>query len=309
MQPSPIDQSIDPAVRLPPFHTAESLRAHPRFSEAVVALVDNVANLYMNDLRLRGRVEYDRAVCFMLIVCLNAAQQIDKPETSLTLARLESILPVTRIVGDRRITELVASMRRDGFIKSVPAPRDRRVHLLIATEKMLRADRDWLAAFHAPLALLFGDAGYQRAVRQEADYQQAYRVASLKALLLPDRIVGGNPVMDYFIRENFGTRVMMVLMQIVRAEPQLRAGPGFYSLVAARSAVSRTHVRMLMRGAAARGFVALSTRRGESVAILAPLVAGLEQWVAESLAGVDMVHRLALLELEKSSPAERTPGC
>jgi hypothetical protein len=303
LQSLPIEKSIDPAIHLPPFHTAESLRAHPRFQAAVACLVDEIAALYMKDRRLRGLIEYDRAVCFMLIVCLDAAQRMDQPESWLTLARLESILPVTRIEGGRRITELVATMRRDGFLRGVPAPHDRRVRLLMATEKMLAADREWLAAFHAPLALLFGDEGYGRAVRQDPAYQHAYRIASLKTLPLADRIVGGNPAMDYFIRENVGTRVLMVLMQIARDDPQLHAGPGFFSLAASRSAVSRTHVRNLMRGAAARGLVELSAHPGDYVAVLPSLLDGLERWVAESLAGVDMVYQLALQELDISASA------
>jgi hypothetical protein len=298
VQIPPIENSIDPGISLPPFHTAESLRAHPRFQEAVACLVDRIAALYMDDRRLRGLIEYDRAVCFMLIVCLDAAQRMEQPESWLTLARLESILPVTRIEGGRRITELVAAMRRDGFLRSMPAPNDGRVRLLMATEKMLAADREWLAAFHAPLALLFGDEGYGRAVRQEAAYQRAFRRASLKTLPLADRIVGGNPAMDYFIRENVGTRILMVLMQSARGDPQLRAGPGFFSFAASRSAVSRTHVRNLARGAAALGLVELSTNPGDFVAVLPPLLDGVERWVAESLAGIDMVYRLAQQELD-----------
>ena len=226
MQTVPIEQSIDPAINLPPFHTAERLRVHPRFSEAVDCLVDQLATLYINDRRLRGLIEYDRAVCFMLIVCLDAVQRIDRPDTWLTLARLESILPVTRIEGGRRITELVTEMRRDGFLRAMPAPHDGRVRLLIATEKMLAADREWLAVFHAPLALLFDDEGYRQAVRQDVAYQRAYRTASLKTLPLADRIVGGNPVMDYFLRENVGVRVLMVLMQTIRNDPQCAHRPG-----------------------------------------------------------------------------------
>jgi hypothetical protein len=42
LKTSPIEQSIDPAVTLPPFRSVEELRAHPRFAEAVALLVDGL---------------------------------------------------------------------------------------------------------------------------------------------------------------------------------------------------------------------------------------------------------------------------
>ena len=61
------------------------------------------------------------------------------------------------ITDARRITDLVNGLELDGFLTREVSPTDRRAHLLRPTEKMLAADREWLAAFHAPLALLYPD--------------------------------------------------------------------------------------------------------------------------------------------------------
>jgi hypothetical protein len=91
----------------------------------------------------------------MLIVCLNAAQRPDQPESWVTLSRLATILPVTRINGGRRITEVVEGFRQDGFLDASPAPNDRRVRILTATEKMLAVDREWLRCFTLRLPCFF----------------------------------------------------------------------------------------------------------------------------------------------------------
>jgi hypothetical protein len=130
-------------------------------------------------------------------------------------------------------------------------------------------------------------------MRQEPAYQQAYRRASLKTLPLAGRIVGDNPAMDFFIRESVGARVLMVLMQEVRDDPHHRTGSGFYSRAASRSGVSRTHVRNMMREAEDRHLVELSTERGQFVAVLPSLRDAFEQWAADSIAGIDLVHTLA----------------
>lgn len=294
MKTSPIEQSIDPAVAIPSFHTPETLRAHPRFSEAVACLVDGLVSLFGHDHRLRSLIEYDRGVTFMLIVCLAAGERSDRPETWLTMKRLNALLPRLCIEPGRGITDFVTSLQDEDFLTTRRSPLDARVRILQPTEKMLAADREWLQVFHAPLALLYPDGDYHGAMRQDPVYQRAYRTASLTTLEIADRIVGGNPPADYFIRESVGTRLLMVLIQEVRDAPDHRTGPGFYTRSAALGGVSRTHARNVLQGAADRGWLRSSDPPGLFIEVRDELWDSVQRWVAESVAGVDIVHGMAL---------------
>jgi hypothetical protein len=294
LKTSPIEQSIDPDVAVPPFHTPEALRGHPRFPEAATCLVDGLVSLYSYDRRLRSLIEYDRAVTFMLIVCLAAGEQSDRPETWLTMKRLNAFLPRLCVEPGRRINDLVTSLQDQDFLTTRRSPFDTRERILQPTGKMLIADREWLQIFHAPLALLYPDDDYHGAMRQDPTYQRAYRIASLTTLEIADRIVGGNPPADYFIRESVGTRLLMLLIQEVRDAPDRRTGPGFYTRAAALCGVSRTHARNVLQGAADRGWLRASDPPGLYIEVRDELWDSVERWVAEAVAGVDIVHGMAL---------------
>jgi DNA-binding MarR family transcriptional regulator len=57
------------------------------------------------------------------------------------------------VASSRHIDELVARLCAVGFMEQRPSDQDRRVRLLLPTEKMRAHDRDWLVAHFAPLAV------------------------------------------------------------------------------------------------------------------------------------------------------------
>jgi DNA-binding MarR family transcriptional regulator len=234
----------------------------------------------------------------MMLVVLAAGEKADKPETWLTIARLNSFLPKLGIAPGRTIVDFITGLQEDGLLTTRRSPLDARVRILQPTEKMLEIDREWLQLFHAPLALLYPDDDYQGAMMRDPAYQRAYRIASLTTLELAERIVGGNPPADYFIRESVGTRVLMALMQEVRGAPDGRTGPGFYTRAATLTGVSRTHVRNVLQGAIERGWIRTSDPPGLYVEVMDELRGSVERWVAESTAGVDIVHGMALAILK-----------
>ncbi|MFD2137044.1 hypothetical protein ACFSLT_21310 [Novosphingobium resinovorum] len=91
--------------------------------------------------------------------------------------------------------------------------------------------------------------------------------------------MSANPPMDYFVQEAVGFRVLMILMQSVRGNPDNRTAPGFYSRVGGQGGVSRTHVRNVLKGAAERGFVTLSERPGDYVELSQTLIDAFDRWV------------------------------
>eukprot|EP01030_Chromulinospumella_sphaerica_P029985 gene29986-30473_t len=78
-----------PSGAAPRYLSAETIRRHPLFDEAVALLIDDLARLHGDDRRLvRGLFEYDRAVIFMLAICIAMNAREDDPATWLTLASL-----------------------------------------------------------------------------------------------------------------------------------------------------------------------------------------------------------------------------
>lgn len=294
-----VGQPVIPPWERISFRSADEIRRHPRFQDAQDCFVDEMIGLYGGDRRLiRGLLEFVRAVSFMVIVCLDAVRDADDPSTDVTMARLRSSLALMGITDARRIADLVDGMELDGFLTREISPSDGRAHVLRCTEKMLAADREWLAVFHAPLALTYpDDAGYQAAMAHDPAYQAAYRRVSLSTLSFAEKIVGGNPAIGFFLSHDVGIRVLMVLMATVRGVTPARTTAGFYTTAAKRSGVSRTHVRNLMHAAAEQDLVALPTPSRRFLEVLPPLQEAVTRWIADSLSGVDLVCRLAKTDL------------
>lgn len=286
------------------FRSADDIRRHPGFQEAHDCFVDEMIGLYGDNHRLiRGLLEYVRAVTFMVVVCLDAVYDAADASSHVTMARLRNSLAQMGITDGRRIADLVDSMELDGFLTRETSPSDGRAHILRPTEKMLATDREWLAVFHAPLAVLYpDDAGYRAAMAHDPAYQAAYRRVSLSTLSFADKIVSGNPAIGFFLSRDVGIRVLMVLMATVRGVTPARTTSGFYTAAAERTGVSRTHVRNLMHAAAELGLVELPTPSRRFLEVLPPLQEAVTRWIADSLSGVDLVCSLAKVELAKAYP-------
>lgn len=278
------------------FRSAPEIRSHPSFDEAHDCLVDGLLSLYGNNrVLLRGLTEFVRAVSFMVIVCLDALNDPQDPETWVTLKRLRASLKLMGIVDARRVSNIVNGLELDGFLTREISSVDRRTHILKPTEKMLEADREWLAVFHAPLALLYPDEpAFKAALARDPVYQAAYRRISLSTLGLANKISQNNPIIGFFLGHNVGIRVLMALAFMVRGNPDVRTLPGFYTAAAEKAGVSRTHVSNLMQESASRGYVALSTPAGQYVEMRPLLQDALVQWISDSLSGVDFVSSLAM---------------
>lgn len=242
---------------LAPFASAEVIRDHPRFPEAVDLLIDDVADLYGDDRRLvRTLFEYNRAITFMVAICVAAAHDPARPETWLTLTSLRTALARMGITDPRRIRRLVDELRGEGLIDELPMPGDLRRLWLAPTERMLAIDREWLATFHAPLALLAPEEPrYQRALARDRNYQRTYRRASVETLDLANGVVRQNPPIDFFLHQSVGFRIMALLLRVARASPDGWTPDGFYTSAAQCSATSRVHVRNVIRAAADRELV------------------------------------------------------
>lgn len=283
------------ADTLPCFLSAEAIAHHPRFGDAVSLLVDRLAELYGNDRRLvRELFEYDRAVTFMLAVCIAMGEREDDPASWLTLARLAEGAALMGIGPVRRIRRFVEEMRADGHLLETAMPGDRRRHRLRPTERMLAVDRQWLAAFHAPLALLVPDEPrYRAAVAEDPDYHRRYRTASMSTLAVARATMVEHPAVDSFLHQAGGVRILATLLRSGRGKDGGWSDPGFFALAAERSATTRVHVSTLLRAAMAAGHVEIDDSAARRVRATPAMVADFDAWTADSLSATDLVSALA----------------
>lgn len=280
---------------LPAFVSTDTLLRHPRFDSAVSLLVDGLAELYDGDRRLvRGLFEYDRAVTFMLAICIAMNERDEDPATWLSVATLAEGAAKMGIGPARRVRRMVEEMRWEGHLLEEPMPGDRRRHRLRPSGRMLAIDREWVAAFHAPLALLMPDEPrYRAAVQRDPEYHRNYRRVALQTLEIARETITEHPAVDAFLHQASGARVLTTLMQCVRDDPEGWSPPGFYSIAADRSATTRVHVRNMLRAAAQAGQVEIAEAPNLRVRPTQLLRDDFARWAAASLSSTDLVSAMS----------------
>ena len=280
---------------VPDFASAESLMRHPRFDDAVSMLIDRLADLYGGDRRLvRDLFEYDRAVTFMLAICIAMNERDEEPATWLSLAKLAEGAARMGIGPARRVRRMVEEMRGDGYLLFEPMAGDRRRHRLRPSERMLAIDREWVAAFHEPLALLMPEEPrYRAAVARDPAYHRSYRRVALQTLEIARQTIAGHPAVDSFLHQASGARVLTTLMQSTRDNPDGWSAPGFYTVAAERSATTRVHVRNMLRAAARAGHVEITEAPDVRVRATQLLRDDFMRWAADSLSSTDLVSTIS----------------
>ncbi|MFC5345245.1 hypothetical protein ACETK8_14860 [Brevundimonas staleyi] len=274
---------------LSPSASPAEIRAHPRFEAAYDAFVDEMADLYADQPRMRGLGDYRQGVCVQLLVCFDASRDPDNPATLFTTEAVAGAMGMMGVTSRRAVTELIGRLRDDGFATIEPAAHDRRVVELRATDKARDADLEWLRLMHRPLEVLEPEeVRFQLGANRDPAYQQAFRATALPLLSRAAASMAGNPEADYFARQTQGGRIMMSLIQAVRGRADRRTDPGFYSWAARKCGVSAPHVTKVLKGAADEGWVRLSGERAVAIEVMPVLEEGLRRWTASCLSTVNV---------------------
>ena len=284
-----------PAAPVPPHHSPEAIIAHPRFPAARRVYVEGILGLYEHNPFLnRLLIETGRSIVFFNILALHAAYDPNDRATWPTISLLKQTVRPFGVSSARRIHDIVARLVETGYVKAVADASDRRARILTPTEKMLAHDLDWLAAFYAPLQLVFPEPGYAPPLRRDPAYQRAHRKMSLTMSGYAISLMASNPEMLLFMNREAGTMILMKLVE--NLDKGLDATPRrmFFADVAKRFGISRTHVRITLQDAEEAGLVRISE---QSIALMPPIIAAFERFVADTMAGHDFMHRAAMREL------------
>jgi len=275
--------------------------SHPRFPQARAVYLERFLAAYDGEpFVVRLLIESGRFLVFHLTAALEAAQDPARPETWATVGRLKEQMALFGMASGRHIDHLIGRLASVGFMELRASPHDRRVRLLSTTEKHRAHHCEWLAAYFAPLAVLFPDHDYRAPLARDPDYLMTHLRGTTTVLPLAAKLMAQMPETILYFHHVGGSVVLAALI-----EAALRAGdPGAplpYAHVGDRFGVSRTHVRNLLKTGEAAGMLKLTTRGGPRVEILPPQWSAFDRGTALGLYLADATGLKAMSTFAKTS--------
>lgn len=282
------------------YHSAEEILANPLFEGARRIYVDAALRLYENEPSLtRLMLEAGRILTFRVIVCLHARHEGADRETWPTVGRLKATLDQFQAASPRQVDEIVRRLTHTGYLQIVPAPGDRRVRIVIPTDKMYAHDREWLAAHFAPLDHMFPIPGYALAMKRDPLFHKAELQASIAAFARAAQTMSENPPMMFFLTRHAG---MLILMKLIQTMQETEDEKGLsYADIGLRFGVSRTHVRMLLRDAERLGLVRCTNT--QLVQLMPAVLKAFDRLLADGMASHDLIYQMALAQLDSALSA------
>lgn len=293
---------------LPPFHSADEILAHARFPAARNALLGKMLELYELDPFLnRLLLEVGRNIVFVVVMCLHATYEEADRASWPTLKAVTEAMAGFHVASPRRVADLVSRLIKTGYLDQAPAPADRRVRILQPTQKMIRQDQDWLVSHYIPLQVLFPSPGYGFIMRRDPAFHLTQRVVARSLFPLAAQIMARNPTIMQFMCREAGIMIIIKLMQLAGPHPDVTQEIA-YTDIGARFGVSRTQVRKLLQEAEEIGLVRLTRARPQKVQLAPALIKIFDGFIADGMAGHDLVYQLALRMGAQTGRREQASG-
>jgi len=281
--------------KLPPFHSSEEILAHPRFSFARDEFVKAMLALYEHKPFLnRLLLEASRTVLGAVIMCLYARYDEADRTTWPTLRLVADSMVEQRLASASRVHDLVSRFVKAGYLEQRVAPQDRRVRILMPTEKMIAQDQDFLVSHHLPLQILFPNPGYALIMTREPAFQLKQRLVSRDLFALGAQILASNPIMMLFQGRDAGIMILIKMIEMAATWGGPEPLKISYTDLGSRFGVSRTHVRELLEEAERLDLVQLTKGGGRFVELKPRLLQAFDRLVADSMSGFDLCYQLAL---------------
>ncbi|MDE2376891.1 hypothetical protein [Bradyrhizobium sp.] len=283
------DAEVERLLGGPPRVTNHDIIGHPRLADARGQYIDRFLDVYDGDpFLVRLLIESGRFSIYILALVIEAAQDIERRDTWLTIGALKKWLAMMGMASDRHVDHLVARLCEAGFMTSRPSETDRRVRILALTDKARAHDRAWLAAHYAPLAVLYPHHDYRPVLEPDAAFQVLHRRTAFTFAHLGMRLLLSQPNMLLFFNHAAGYPILAALLQAAMQAGDTHAAVR-YSDVGDRFGVSGAQVRKLLTAAENNGLVKLHARGGRKVEILPELWASHDRGIAGGMYFHDVV--------------------
>lgn len=270
------------------------------FSVARDSYIDAVLGLYeykpaMIELMLDG----GRILVYGVVMALWGGYREEDRASWPTISRLKRKVGMFDLASSRQIDLIVARFTQAGHIRVFPAQRDRRVRIVLPTQALIEHDLAFVRAHYSPLGILFGEEAYKLPLRGDLAFLKAMRGAWMETLATMAREVvqANRPILRFYA----ASAGMLLLMRLVRLQNQARDGwvAIDYTDFGRRLGVSRAHVRLLFKAAAADGDIEIDG--GGLLRARPKLVAALDQNIAARLSLLDRAHDAGLKALSELS--------
>ena len=204
-----------------------------------------------------------------MLLCLDAAQCEDDPDSWLTLAKLKDVIATNQVASPGLVEAIVQRMLDRGLLSAEPAPTDRRKRILRVTEPLLRHDLELIEAQARPCALIMPSAALDLALAHDRRFQRAVRLASVGMFQDAMGMLAEHPeIVGGFALRDSGQLVLLCLLESALASTDGHMSTASYQAIADRLGISRTHVREMVADAEAAGPVRMLVQGGGSVEIM-----------------------------------------
>lgn len=276
-------------------HSTKEILTHPRFPFARDAYVNAILATYEhNPFLSRLLIETGRTVLFIGTMCLHARHDRADRATWPTLKLITEQTVAHGVASPRRVYDLVRRLILTGYLAQRAAPQDRRTRILTPTPKMIAHDQDFLTSQYLPLQILYPQPGYRPIMERDLALQLRQRRVTADLLARGARIMARNPVMMPFLGRDAGAMILLKLMQMVGPIGEATPLELSFSDIGARIGASRTHARNLLKDAEEQGLVRLTRGAGQFIEPTPVLVQEFDRFVAESMAGHELIYSLTL---------------
>jgi hypothetical protein len=294
MEQAEIERLLGAAPRI----ALEDIVRHPRLADARKVYLDRFLKVYDGDpFLVRLLIESGRFLVSQITLILEAAHDPARRETWPTVGLLKEKMAMFGLASGRHIDHLIARLCAVGYMELQPSDQDRRVRILKAADKLRAHDREWIAAYCAPLSVLYPQHDYRLVMRDDPEFHAVHRRVSLQFLPLAAKLLASLPDTMLFFNHAGGSMVIAALLQTALAQPDHPRAAVPYADVGARFGVSRTHVRKLLVAAEEGGLVKLHGRGGRRVEILPRLWASHDRGMASGM----YIHDIAYVAAAKAA--------
>lgn len=288
-----------------PLLSADDILAHPRFGLAREMYVRELLEMHENQpAENRLLIDGGTATIFMSVIIMDAGHRPEDRATWPTMQLLKGQMEAHSIASGRRTHDIVRRLVDTGYISAYRAPDDRRVTLLAPSDKMLTHDRRALRVYYHPLHVLFPDPGYPEPVNHDPVFHWIARDICAAFLAHAQQFILANPVIAFFLPRQAGHMILTKLMHLCAHQDDQAAPQVSFLKIGDSFGVSRTHVRKLLQAAAELGFVRLS---GNSVDVTPECRAGFDRFLADTMAGHDLIYRMAKARMAPAEDAAAAP--
>ena len=281
-------------VGYPPQSAIETLRSNPRFGEAIQLTARGWIEHYRGNRVLNALVnDAGRAQMGFLVLNLHWSRRPGDPASGLTASRMIQACVEQKLCSAGRAEATLHLMRLFGYLEASSNPWDRRLKLLVPTEKLIETHMvRWRAMFQG-MSLVMDEGALGLSLLHDPDFAPALIRNIYRRYDAGLSLNSAVPSLSLFSNRNAGLMILASLLT------EAGCGPARLSIsgLSSRFGVSRAHVRKILADATAEGLV--EKRDDELVALMAAGLQLCEVFLATGYLALGGCARAASLELEQ----------